>query len=621
MDIRSKLLMLVAFMIISTLIMFGLQRYTIYNIELFDKSIYQVSELESNMLLLRRHEKDFLARSDRKYIAKFNNSSQQFDNKISNIKKDLSSLSVSSESMDQLSSILQIYNKSFNELAQKKIQIGLDQNSGLRGSLRSSVKLAEGEVRELLDYKILSEILQLRRNEKDFLLRKDLKYLDKFSKNYSKIKLTLKNSGIPQTQLAGINKKLDNYQRDFLALVKTYEEVGLNSKSGLLGGMRKTIHQSEEVLADTVSYIIEVSSEKIESLKTLSIIISIVIGLISSGFALYIAISIIRPLAALNGVMSKARENKDLTLEFHSNSKDEITTMGQSFNNMMNEFKALMSEVNNSSIQLSSAAEEVSSIAVETAQGLDSQRDEVLQVASAINEMNGAMVEISKNTDMTAATAQESQTSAVKSQKIIEKAIADIELMASEAELSSAAISKLEEESNAICSVLEVIKGIAEQTNLLALNAAIEAARAGDSGRGFAVVADEVRALAARTQSSTVEIDAMISSLQQQTEIVAVMTNKSVELSRISAQGAADSIDSLNVIMTGAEHIVDMTAQVATAVEEQSAVASTITMNTDRIKDIVELSSEQVGQNSLASEDVAKQATLLHSVISKFKTV
>ncbi|MGY8872073.1 MAG: methyl-accepting chemotaxis protein, partial [Pseudomonadales bacterium] len=513
MDIRSKLLMLVAFMIISTLIMFGLQRYTIYNIELFDKSIYQVSELESNMLLLRRHEKDFLARNDAKYVSKFNDSSQDFENKISNIKNDLNSLGVSSDSMGQLSSILKIYNKNFNELAQKKNQIGLDQNSGLRGSLRSSVKLAEGTVRELLDYKVLSDILQLRRNEKDFLLRQDLKYLDKFSKNYSKIKLTLKNSGISQTQLADINKKLDNYQSSFRILVKTYEEVGLNSKSGLLGGMRKTIHQSEDVLADTVSYIKDVSFEKIESLKTLSVIISIAIGLISSGFALYIAISIIRPLAALNGVMSKARENKDLTLEFHSNSKDEITTMGQSFNNMMNEFKALMSEVNNSSIQLSSAAEEVSSIAVETAQGLDSQRDEVLQVASAINEMNGAMVEISRNTDMTAATAQESQTSAVKSQKIIEKAIADIELMASEAELSSAAISKLEEESNAICSVLEVIKGIAAQTNLLALNAAIEAARAGDSGRGFAVVADEVRALAARTQSSTVVINAMISSL------------------------------------------------------------------------------------------------------------
>ncbi len=621
MTIRVKLIMLVVFMIVSIAVMFGLQNHTIDKTKSLEKSVYQVSELNVNMLLLRKHEKDFLARDDAKYISEFDKDSENFSNNILRLIGDLESLETSSDSMQQLLEILKSYHQSFHELARMKIKIGLSEEEGLRGSLRSSVKSAEKIVRDINDFELLSWLLQLRRNEKDFLLRADLKYVDKFDANYQILMSILENRDIPQNRLSDISKKLDNYKNDFQMLVKTFEEAGLDSKSGLLGKMRITIHKSEDLLEATGSQIKAFSSEKIDELETLSAIIAILIGIISAFFALYIALSIIRPLDVLNKVMLAAKDNKDLTLEFHSKNKDEISSMGGSFNNMMSEFKALMGEVSMSSIQLSSAAEEVSSIAVETAKGLNFQRDEVSQVASSINEMNGAMREISENTDRTAATAQESQASAVQSQRIIEKAIADIELMASEAELSFTAITKLEKESEAICSVLDVIKGIAEQTNLLALNAAIEAARAGDSGRGFAVVADEVRALAARTQTSTVEIDAMISSLQHQTGIVAKMINQSVELSRISAQGAAASIDSLHVIITGANHIVDMTTQVAAAVEEQAAVADMITQNTDKIKDIVDMSSEQVAQNSVASDDVAKQASLLHSIIAKFKTV
>lgn len=621
MTIRVKLIMLVVFMIVSIAVMFGLQNHTIDKTKSLEKSVYQVSELNVNMLLLRKHEKDFLARDDAKYISEFDKDSENFSNNILRLIGDLESLETSSDSMQQLLEILKSYHQSFHELARMKIKIGLSEEEGLRGSLRSSVKSAEKIVRDINDFEVLSWLLQLRRNEKDFLLRADLKYVDKFDANYQILMSILENRDIPQNRLSDISKKLENYKNDFQLLVKTFEEAGLDSKSGLLGKMRITIHKSEDLLEATGSQIKAFSSEKIDRLETLSAIIAILIGIISTFFALYIALSIIRPLDVLNKVMLAAKDNKDLTLEFHSKNKDEISSMGGSFNNMMSEFKALMGEVSMSSIQLSSAAEEVSSIAVETAKGLNFQRDEVSQVASSINEMNGAMREISENTDRTAATAQESQASAVQSQRIIEKAIADIELMASEAELSFTAITKLEKESEAICSVLDVIKGIAEQTNLLALNAAIEAARAGDSGRGFAVVADEVRALAARTQTSTVEIDAMISSLQHQTGIVAKMINQSVELSRISAQGAAASIDSLHVIITGANHIVDMTTQVAAAVEEQAAVAEMITQNTDKIKDIVDMSSEQVAQNSVASDDVAKQASLLHSIIAKFKTV
>ena len=177
----------------------------------------------------------------------------------------------------------------------------------------------------------------------------------------------------------------------------------------------------------------------------------------------------------------------------------------------------------------------------------------------------------------------------------------------------------LEENGTKIGTVLDVIKGIAEQTNLLALNASIEAARAGDHGRGFSVVADEVRGLAGRSQESATEIDTMINDLQQQTGQVSNLMMRSVEVSAQSAEEAGTSISALDKIMNDATNIVDMTSQVAAAVEQQTAVAGDINNNAEQIQTIVAVASEQVGQNAEASEEVAKQAAYLQQIVGQFK--
>ena len=229
------------------------------------------------------------------------------------------------------------------------------------------------------------------------------------------------------------------------------------------------------------------------------------------------------------------------------------------------------------------------------------------------------MHEISNNTDLTAQTANNAQQSASEGQTIISHAIQNITDLAKDASNSSNAVVLLTENSNKISTVLDVIKAIAEQTNLLALNASIEAARAGDHGRGFSVVADEVRGLAGRSQESAAEIEVMINDLQQQTELVSSLMNRSVELSNRSAEEASGSINALDQITNDATHIVDMTTQVASAVEEQTAVASEIKHNAERIQAIVEVANEQVSQNAIASEEVAKQANYLQQIVGQFK--
>ena len=184
---------------------------------------------------------------------------------------------------------------------------------------------------------------------------------------------------------------------------------------------------------------------------------------------------------------------------------------------------------------------------------------------------------------------------------------------------SAAVITELERDSITIGSVLDVIKGIADQTNLLALNAAIEAARAGEQGRGFAVVADEVRTLALRTQTSTQEISSIISTLQTRTHSIVELMQESQQQGMESAEQATIAGDILRTITNDVINIMDMSTQIAAAIEEQSMVAAEVGKNVVVIRDIADESSHAAEENASASEEVRVRAQTLHEAVSQFR--
>ncbi len=309
----------------------------------------------------------------------------------------------------------------------------------------------------------------------------------------------------------------------------------------------------------------------------------------------------------------------DLTGRVDYKSKDEIGHIATAFNRMADKFSTAISQVKEAIAQLAAAAEETSVVNAQTTSGINQQQMETSQVATAITEMNATVHEVARSAVAAAEAAKEADTTFVEGKLVVDKIIDAITELANEVEQSSLVIRELENESESIGSVLDVIKGIAEQTNLLALNAAIEAARAGEQGRGFAVVADEVRTLAGRTQQSTQEIEEMINRLQSG-------ANKAVQVMEVGKQKSMHGVEqasaageALNTINQAVDRINTMNTQIASAAEEQSTVTEEINRNIVNINEVAEQTSEGAKQAAIASDDLSRLAEELKQLVSQFK--
>ncbi|WMS85644.1 methyl-accepting chemotaxis protein [Pleionea litopenaei] len=338
-------------------------------------------------------------------------------------------------------------------------------------------------------------------------------------------------------------------------------------------------------------------------------------------FSFFLTRTISKPIeevvSALNDI---AAGDGDLTQRLEEQGNNELARLGKAFNKFAEKIRNLIVDVADSTKTLSGSASEMLQIAQSTRATVDEQKLGVEQVAAAINEMSASVHEVATNTTEAADFALEADRQAKQINVIVDETVQSVSKLAGEVQQIGNVTGELQKQTQNIDTVLDVIKGIAEQTNLLALNAAIEAARAGEQGRGFAVVADEVRTLASRTQESTREIQDIIESLQAGANSAVEAMQSGRKEADVTLSKASEAEDSLVTITQAIASISSMNTQIATAAQEQSAVANDINKNVSSIAVLADKSAEGVSSAQSVSDNLTRLSGRLSALVSQFKT-
>jgi len=344
------------------------------------------------------------------------------------------------------------------------------------------------------------------------------------------------------------------------------------------------------------------------------VLVFLVIGYLYGGFY----VSTRATLKSLGAVMGKVAAG-DMTVSYRVQSRDELGELGDAFNDTVRKIHDLIERVGHTVSEVGRQADQVELISGESSQAVSGQRSQIEQVATAMNEMSATAQEVARSAAAAVGSAQSVNDETVNGRGLVDAQVGSIQRLASEIDQSVGVINQLAADSASISQVLEVIKGIAEQTNLLALNAAIEAARAGEQGRGFAVVADEVRNLAKRTQQSAGEIEQMISKLQGGVAATVKAMSGSHLMAGDSVNQSAKVQQALENILGAVGMIVDQNQQIATAAEEQTAVAHDIDQNIVAISQAGERTAEGASQAEQASRDLSSHVARLQQLIGAFR--
>ncbi|TXY07120.1 methyl-accepting chemotaxis protein [Vibrio mimicus] len=382
--------------------------------------------------------------------------------------------------------------------------------------------------------------------------------------------------------------------------------------------MVKAISDLSQALNKLAIRTIKESETQHDSVLSNSTISLIAILVAAALFSWILAGIIVKPLSQLQQTM-RAVASGNLLVKAEEEGNNEITLLARDVNATVDQLRQTVESLVRISADVASASTELAAVMTQSSVNSDQEKQKVELVASAVNQLQSTAQSVTDHAHSADGAAQQANQLASQSLRMFEESHRATAKMADQLAEAAQVVNQLKEQSERIGNVTEVIRSISEQTNLLALNAAIEAARAGESGRGFAVVADEVRMLAARTQTSTQEIQTIIEELQNQSSTANSSMHSSLRLLEQNQSLAAKVSTSLSEISQSIDALGQINAQVATASEEQSQVTKDINRNLSNIYELVSQNVTGITQSAAASQELSNLAEQQNQQLQYFR--
>ena len=606
------------------------------------------------MLEARRSEKDFLSRKTPDLLQKHEAAVAGAISTLAAIAEDQPDLNVLCSTPKNL---MQNYRQRFGMAASAVQAMGINENEGLSGKLRTAIHEAESIFTQAQDDSLMAGMLMLRRREKDFMLRGETKYLASFSKDADLLRTKISESEkYPQDRKDALVNLLETYRNAFADYGKGAATLEKN-----MAGLRETSHALEPLLDELAIQTSDRLQQTRSHVATLMDCAELGTVLLLAGLILWAIRSILGSLSRLQACSRKvasgqyeACDQERFTAELESLRKD-ISTMVAALRRSMDEAARQEEQAKTESARAHDAmleaarekdtahsllltmqhaartaddisrqlTESVAALVVQTTHvhdGAEDQKSQIQEVAGAMEEMNATVAEVARNASGAAAGAEQARHIALEGGRRMGEVVAATDSAHQEALAMKQSLSILGTRVASIEQIMGLITDIADQTNLLALNAAIEAARAGEAGRGFAVVADEVRKLAEKTMGATGDVYKAILNIRQGTEDnMAAMDKASATIEKSTAL-AGEAQHSLNAIVELVSETADQVRSIATASEEQSATSEEIVRSSERIRSIAETATDDIAHAALALEKLNALAVDLENIIASLNS-